>query len=80
MIALYIISNNSYKHIITLFTETLFARLSVRIGILLTCENNLHDRIFSIRGQIGPSNSLTPPHLLKCPYHGREESGHVFVC
>ena len=40
--------------IIKLFTVTLFARSSVRIGILLTCGNNLHDRIISLRGQIGP--------------------------
>jgi hypothetical protein len=31
--------------IITLLTVTLFSRLYVRIGILLACGNNLHDRI-----------------------------------
>ena len=66
--------------IITLFTVTLFAHLSVRIAILFTCGNNLHDRIISLRGQIGSHNSLTPPRLFTCPHHGREESGHVFVC
>ena len=34
--------------IIKLFTVTPFARLSVRIVILLTCENNMHDRFISI--------------------------------
>ena len=40
--------------IITLFSVILFARLYVRIAILLTCVNNLHDRIISIRGEIRP--------------------------
>ena len=66
--------------IIMLFTVILFVRLYVRIAILLTCGNNLHDRIMLLRGKIGPKHSLTPPRLLKCPYHGWEESGHVFVC
>jgi hypothetical protein len=51
--------------IITLFTVIMFARLYVRIAILLTCGNNLHDRIILLRGKIGPTNSLTPPRLLK---------------
>ena len=40
--------------IITLFTVILFARLYVRIAILLSCVNNMHDRIISIRGEIRP--------------------------
>jgi hypothetical protein len=43
--------------IITLFTVILFARLYVRIAILLTCVNNLHDRIISIRGEIRPKQN-----------------------
>ena len=51
--------------IITLLTVIIFARLYVWIAILLTCGNNLHDRIILLRGKIRPTNSLTPPRLLK---------------
>jgi len=36
-------------------TRTLFARLFVRVGILLTCGKYLHDRIyFHLNGRFGP--------------------------
>jgi hypothetical protein len=40
--------------IIALFILILFARLFVRIDILLKCGNNLHGHIIGIRGEIRP--------------------------
>ena len=34
------------------FIITLFVRLYVRVGILLTCGKHLHDRIISLRGEV----------------------------
>jgi len=49
---LYIIFNN-----IAFFIRTLFVRLKVLVGMLVTCGKHLHYRIFSIkRGYLGPQN------------------------
>ena len=39
------LENGHLRKNIAFFIITLFARLYVRIGMLLTCEKNLHDRI-----------------------------------
>ena len=59
--------------IIAFFMITLFVRLQVRIGILLTCGKHLYDSIILQRGE-------APHFLLVCLYLEREVSGHVFVC
>jgi len=54
-----------------------------RVGILFTCEKHLHDRIISLRVEVGAHKiSLTQSlfFLLKCPYQARKESCHAYVC
>ena len=47
---------------------TMFARLCVRVGILLTSRKHLHDLIISLRGKDGVNRtSLTPPHFIEVP-------------
>ena len=58
----------------------LLAKLYVIVGICLTREKYLHDPTISPRGVvIAMTTSLTPPHLLKCMYQEREDSGNTCV-
>jgi len=66
--------------IITNSLITLFARLDVVIGILLTCGKHVHDCIISLRGEIWTHKTLTRQFLLKCLYQSRKVSDNVFVC
>jgi hypothetical protein len=61
---------------------TLFARLYVRVGILLTCRMYLHDRIISLRGEVSAhKTSLTLSLFIEGPvYRARKVIYHVFVC
>jgi hypothetical protein len=66
--------------LIAFFIITLFTRLYVRVGILLTSGKHLHDSIILLRGEVWANKtSLTPPFLLKCLYQARKVNGHVFV-
>jgi hypothetical protein len=59
--------------IIAFFIITLFARLFVGVGILLTRGKHLHDRIISLRGEVwAPNTSLSPPLFIKVPVPGKE--------
>ena len=55
----------------------LFARLYVRVGILLACGKNLHDRTISIRGEAwAHKTSLTQPLFIevRVPIQEKEQS------
>jgi hypothetical protein len=58
--------------------KTLFARLYVKVGILLTCGKDLHGRIISLRGELyAHRTSLIPPPLfieVSMPGQERERS------
>jgi len=57
---------------IAYFIITLFARLYVRIDILLT-SGKLHDRTIPIRGEVlTHKTSLTPPHCIEIPVASQE--------
>ena len=50
----------------TFFIITLFARLFVKVDILLTCEKYLYDNIISLRGEIWDhKTSLIQPHFIE---------------
>ena len=55
------------------FTISMFARLCVRVCILITSRKHLHDLIISLRGE-GEVNrtSLTPPHFIEVPVLSQE--------
>ena len=62
------------------FIVTLFARLYVRVGILLACRKHVHDRTISLTGDVwSHKTSLTPNLLLKCLYQARKTNSHVCV-
>ena len=63
--------------IISCFIITLFARLYVRVGVLLTCGKHVHDRIILLRGEVWAHKAILPPPLF---YQARKVSDHVFVC
>ena len=68
--------------IIAFFIITLFARLFVRVGILLTYGKHLLDRIISLRGEVCTHKpGLTTPRFIEVPdlYHTRKVDGHVYV-
>jgi len=58
---------------------TLFARLYVRVGMLLIYGEHLPDRIILLRRGRGHKTSLTQQHFIKVPDQARKVSGHVFV-
>ena len=59
--------------IIALFLITLFARLYVRVSILLTCGKHLHDCIISLRREAwAHTTSLTSPLFIKVPVPSQE--------
>ena len=67
--------------IISFFIITLFDRLYMRVGILLTCGKHVHDCIISLRGEVWVHKAnLIPPLLLKCLYQARKVSAFVLVC
>jgi hypothetical protein len=52
--------------IMAFFIITLFARLFVKVDILLTCEKYLYDNIISLRGKIWDhKTSLIQPHFIE---------------
>ena len=66
--------------IIAFFVIPLFARLYVRVGILLTRGNHLHDRIISLRGEVlAHYPKLTSHFLVKYMYQARKGSGQIFL-
>ena len=64
-----------------LFVETLLSWLCVRVGILLTWGNQLHDCIISQRGEVWVHNtSLNPPHFIEVHVTPKErERSCIFV-
>jgi len=59
--------------IIAFFIITLFARLYVRVDILLLYEKLLHDHIISLRGEVWDNKiSLTPPLFIEIPVPSQE--------
>ena len=59
----------------------LFAQLYVRVGILLICEEHLHDRVDRFIKREGCAQFYPVMHfLLKRLYQARKVSGHVFMC
>jgi hypothetical protein len=56
---------NLFK-VISFFIITLFDRLYVRVGILLTCGKHVHDRIISQRGEVWV-------HKSKCLCHAKSD-------
>ena len=49
--------------------------------MLILCGEHLHESIISLRGEVwNHKTSLTPSLFIKCPYHVRKMSAHVFVC
>ena len=58
----------------------LFARLYMRVGILLTCSKHMYDYIISPRGEVwGHKTSFTLPLFFNWLYQARKVSGDVFV-
>jgi hypothetical protein len=48
--------------------STLFTRLYVRFGILLTCGKHVHDRITTLREEVWAHTiGLTPPLFIEVP-------------
>jgi selenocysteine lyase/cysteine desulfurase len=41
--------------------------LYVRVGILLTCGKHLHDRIFSLKGEVGTHKTSLAPLFIEVP-------------
>ena len=59
--------------IIAFFIMTLFARLYVRVDILLTCGKHVHDGIISLRGEVwAHTTSLIQPLLIEVPVPSQE--------
>ena len=52
-------------------TTTLLTHLDVRVGMLLTCGNQLHDRIISLRGRLQAHKASSIP-LLRMPVQCQE--------
>ena len=62
------------------FIVTLFARLCVRVGMLLVCRKHVHDCTISLRGDVWSHKTrLSPNFLLKCMYQANKTNSHVFV-
>ena len=59
----------------------LFYMLYVRVGVLLTRGQNLHDRIISIRGEAWVHNSsLTPQLCIEVRVPIQDKSGPIRLC
>jgi hypothetical protein len=48
--------------------------------MLFSCRKQLHDRIYSLRGEIWAyATSLTPPRFVEAPDQTSTEHSHVFM-
>jgi hypothetical protein len=66
--------------IIAFFIMTLFARLYVRVDILLTCGKHVHDRIISLREEVWAyKTSLIQPPLIEVSVPNQEH-GPSCIC
>ena len=64
--------------IIAFFMQTLFARLYLKVGVLLTCWKHMNDRIISPSGEIwAHKNQLNPATFYWWLYQARTVSVHV---
>ena len=69
--------------IIAFFMITLFARIYVRVGILLTCGKHLpmHDRIISLTGEAcAHKTSLAPPLFIEVSVPIQENERFMHLC
>jgi hypothetical protein len=59
------------------FVTTLLTQLCIKVSILLTRGQHLHNRIISLRGVRAHNTRLTQSHIIACTKPG--ERGRVFV-
>jgi hypothetical protein len=62
------------------FIATLFVQLYVRVDILLTSENNLHNRMIPLERSLVHKTQITLPLCIEVPVPSQEseQCGHVF--
>ena len=74
------ITTSVWRRLNVFFIITMFTLLYVRVDILLTRGNHLHDRIIALRGEVLAHNPrLTSHFLLKYMYQARKVSSQIFL-